>query len=152
VQSEDSSTQSECTFTVDSKPTFLVLQLQLQSYQPFAAASGDGSASQNALDIFTASRAVLKTPVKGSPLPAATISALTGVGQRAFLAVQLEHVGGIVRDVATVAALYRNVIVTVSVSAQESGGYGPVTPGTLAADAQAVATAALTKAKTQPTA
>jgi hypothetical protein len=152
VQSLASSTDSACTFTVDSKPDFLVLSVAAQSYQPFAAATGNGSASQNALDNFAAARLALAKPARKSPLPPASISTLAGTGQHAFVAVQLEHAGKIATDAVTVDILQRNDVISVSMSAQESGGYGPVPVTTLEADAQAVARAVLQKALAQPTA
>jgi len=152
VQSLASSTDSECTFTIDNKPDFLVLSVGAQSYLPFAAATGNGSASQNALDNFAAARLLLARPPKKSPLPPASITVLQGTGQRAFLAVQLEHAGKIATDAVTVSVLERNVIITISLSAQESGGYGPVPVSTLAADAQSVASAVLQRQLKQPTA
>jgi hypothetical protein len=152
VQAVNSATQSECSFTVDSKPNFLVLTISAQSYLPLASASGNGSASDNALDGYTAQQALLIQPPKHSPLPKASIGPLTGIGQRAYVAVQLEHTGGIARDVATVAVLERNAIVTVTMSGQESGGFGPVAVGTLQADARAVAGLVLKQVLAQPTA
>lgn len=153
VAAADSSTNSQCSFTVDSKPNFVVLSVAAQSYLPFAAASGDGSASDNALDEFAATRLTLAHPPRKSPLPPATITPLTGLGKHAFMAVALEHVGHIVTDVVTVAMLDRNVIITVGFSGQESGGgFGPVPLSTLQAGAQAVAKNVLAKAQAQPTA
>jgi hypothetical protein len=152
VQSQDTATYSECSFTVDANHNFMILTLGAQSFQPFAAATGDGSASQNALDNFTADRVLLASPPRHSAVPKATIGTLAGLGQRAFVAVQIEHTGGIARDVATVTVLERNDVLTVSVSAQESHGFGPVSVGTLQGDAQAVAASLLKKAQTQPTA
>lgn len=152
VQSQDSSNFSECSFTVDHKPNFLVLTISAQSFDPFAAASGNGSASQNALDNYIAARAILLQPPKHSPLPKATITAVKGVGQQAFVAIQLEHTGGIARDVATVTILERNALVTVSMAGQESGGYGPVALGTLQGDAQTIAGLVLKQVQAQPTA
>jgi hypothetical protein len=152
VQSQDTATDSECSFTADGNHNFLILTLGGQAFEPFAAATGDGSASQNALDNFRVDRALLADPPKHSAVPKATISSLTGLGQLAFLAIQIEHTGGIARDVATVTVLERNDVLSVSMSAQESGGFGPVAIGTLAADAQAVARSLLTKARAQPTA
>jgi hypothetical protein len=152
VQPQATATLSECSFTVDGNHNFMVLTLGAQSFQPFAAATGNGSASQNALDNFSADRALLASPPKHSAVPRATISTLSGIGQRAFLAIQIEHTGGIARDVATVTVLERNDVLTVTMSAQESGGYGPVAIGTLQGDAQAVAGTLLRKALAQPTA
>jgi hypothetical protein len=147
-----SSTDSQCTFTLDRKPTFLVLAVAAQSYQPFAAASGDGSASDNALDQFGVARLGLAHPPKKSPVPPATITLLSGLGKQAFMAVALEHVGHILDDVVTVVVLDRNVIVTAELTGQDSGGFGPVSLTTLQTGAQAAAKSLLAKALTQPTA
>ena len=152
VQSLDEATDSECSFTVDGNHNFMILTLGAQSFQPFAAATGNGSASQNALDNFTADRVLFASPPKDSAVPKATIASLAGIGQRAFVAIQIEHTGGIARDVATVTVLERNDVLTVSMSAQESRGFGPVPVGTLQGDAQAVASSLLRKALAQPTA
>jgi hypothetical protein len=148
--------ESQCSFTFDKKPDFLVLEVTAQAFQPFAAASGNGSASQNALDNFDAARTSLAHPPKHSPVPPATITKLPGTGQQAFLAFQAETGSGtskIDNDVVTVTILERNVVVTVSLQGQESGhGFGPVSPGTLEAGARTVASTVLAKVKTQPTA
>jgi hypothetical protein len=147
-----SSTDSQCTFTVSRKPTFLVLAVAAQSYQPFAAASGDGSASDNALDQFSVAKQSLAHPPKKSPVPPATITPLSGIGQQAFMAVALERVGHIRDDVVTVIVLDKNVIVTAELTGQDSGGFGPVSLTTLQAGAQAAAKSLLAKALSQPTA
>jgi hypothetical protein len=152
VEPMKSSTFSQCSFTLDSKPNFLVLTVSAESFAPFAAASDNGSASGNARDSFTAARGLLAKPAKHSPLPRATIAPLTGLGQHAFAGIQHEHTGGIMREVATVAVLYRNVIITVTMSGQESGGYGPVAIGTLQGDAQTIARLVLKQELSQPTA
>jgi hypothetical protein len=150
VQPSDTATSSECSFTMDSKPNFLVLTISAQSYQPFPAATGNGSASQNALDAFTTAKALLIEPPKHAPLPKAVISPLPGLGQQAYVGVQVGHTGGIKRDVATVSVLDRNAIITVTMSGQESGGFGPVAVGTLQAEARAVAGLILAQELTQP--
>ena len=148
-----STTNSQCSFTVDAKPNFLVLEVQAQSYEPFAAAAGDGSASGNAQDNFALAQQGLAHPLKKSPLPPAQISRLAGVGQQSFMALQNERVSGIVTDVVTVVIRERNVVITASMSGQESGhGFGPVPVSTLQAGAQAAAKAMLAKVMTQPTA
>ena len=146
-------TDSQCSFTVDARPNFLVLEVQAQSYQPFAAATGDGSATANAQDNFALARQGLAHPPKKSPLPPAQMSTVTGLGQQAFMAFQEEHVTGIVTDVVTVVIRERNVVVSASMSGQESGhGFGPVPVSTLEAGAKAAAKAVLAKVMTQPTA
>jgi hypothetical protein len=153
ISNQASATDSQCSFTVDTKPNFLVLEVQAQAYEPFAAAGSDGSASGNARDNFGLAQNGLAHPPKKSPLPAAQISKVTGLGQQAFLAVQNEHVSGIVTDVVTVVVRERNVVITASMSGQESGhGFGPVPVSTLEAGARAAAKAVLAKVMTQPTA
>ncbi len=148
-----SSTNSQCSFTVDAKPNFLVLEAQAEAYEPFAAATGNGSATANAQDNFALAQQGLAHPPKKSPLPPAQISKLTGLGQQAFTAFQNEHVSGIVTDVVTVVVRERNVVITVSMSGQESGhGFGPVPVPTLAAGATAAAKDVLAKVLAQPTA
>jgi hypothetical protein len=148
-----SSTNSQCSFTVDAKPNFLVLEAEAEAYAPFAAATGNGSATANAQDNFALARQGLAHPPKKSPLPPAQISKVTGLGQQAFMAVQDEHVSGIVTDVVTMVVRERNVVITVSLSGQESGhGFGPVPVATLAAGARAAAKDVLAKVLTEPTA
>ncbi len=148
--------ESQCSFTVDKKPDFLVLEVTAQAFQPFAAASGDGSASQNALDTFKAARQSLAHPAKHSPIPPATITDLPGTGQQAFMAFEVESGSGTSKiddDVAIVTILERNVLITVSLQGQESGqGFGPVAPAILQAEAQHVAGNMLAKVKKQPSA
>jgi hypothetical protein len=159
TQSISGSGESQCSFTLDSKPRvgqpghFIVLEVTAQAFQPFAAATGNGSASQNALDNYDAARWALGHPGKHSPLPAAQITALAKTGQEAFTAYQREKVSGILTDVVTVVVLERNVMITVSMQGQESGkGFGPVPLADLATGAQAAAGNVLAQVRTQPTA
>lgn len=150
-------TSSQCSFTIDHKPLFLVLEVSAEAYQPFAAATGRGSAagsaSANAEENYSRLELSLARPPKHSPLSAAQITPLAAAGQQAFVAVQAEHVSGIRTDVVTVIIRERNVIITVAESGQESGhGFGPVPVATLQAGAVAAARDALAKARTQPTA
>ena len=148
-----SGTNSQCSYTFDKQPTFLVLQIAVQALQPFAAAGNNGSATANAQLNFTTARQALARPAKKSPLPPAMITPLTGQGQQAIVAIQHEHVSGIGTDVVTVVIRERNVLLTVSASGQESGhGFGPVPDATLTAFARAVAAGVLAKAESEPTA
>jgi hypothetical protein len=150
---QSGSAESQCSFTVDHKPDFLVLQVTSQQYQPLAAASGDGSASDNAQDNFAEAQQALAHPVKHSPLTAAQISPLAKLGQKAVVAVQTEHVSGITTDLVTVLLRERNVLVTVSLSGQESGhGFGPAPVQTLEAGATSAAREVLAKLSAMPTA
>jgi hypothetical protein len=152
TSTQSSSTDSQCSFTIDKKPNFLVLEVQAQSYQPFAAAARDGSATGNAQDNFAMAQHSLAHPPKRSPLPPAQISTVTGLGQQAFMAFQHARVTGIATDIVTVVIRERNVVVTASLSGQESGhGFGPVPVTTLEAGARAAAQSVLTKVMAQPT-
>jgi hypothetical protein len=151
------STESQCSFTVDRKPTFLVLEVTAQAYQPFAAAtaagSAPGSASANAQDNYALTEQDLKMSSSHSPLSAAQVAVLSGLGQQAFVAIQREHVSGIDSEKVTVVVRDRNVLITVWESGQESGhGFGPVAVSTLQAGAEAAARDVLAKARTEPTA
>jgi hypothetical protein len=153
------STLSQCSFTLDRKPDFLVLEVSAEAYQPFAAASAAGSAagsaSANAQDNYVLSRNNLaKPPTTGTAKPllsAAVISSLAKAGQQAFVAVQTEHAEKIVTKVVTVVIRERNVLITVSESGQESGhGFGPVSVSTLEAGAEAAARDMLARSVTEP--
>jgi hypothetical protein len=143
-------TQTQCSFTVDAKPIFRLLEVSAQAYQPFAAASGNGSASANARDNMALARAALAQPPKKSPLSAAQLTPIATLGQQAFVAYQQEKAGGITSNVVTVVVLERNVVITVQLSAQESGGFAPAPVVTLQAGASAAAQDVLTKVKAQP--
>ena len=153
------STQSQCSFTLDRKPDFLVLEVSAQAYQPFAAASASGSAagsaSANAQDNYALTEESLRKPPRtGNAKPllsGAVIGALSKTGQQAFVALQTEHAGKIMTEVATVVVRERNVLITVSDSGQESGGgFGPVAVTTLEAGAEAAARDMLAKSLTEP--
>ncbi len=146
------STQSECSFTIDAKPVFRLLEVTTTAYQPFAAASGDGSASDNARDNLADSKAALADPGKKSPLSPAQITSVPGLGQQAFSAYQQENASGLVSDIVTVVVLERNVLVTVELSAQRSAGFSPTPAATLQAGATAAARDVLAKVLAQPTA
>jgi len=151
TSTQSSSTDSQCSFTIDKKPNFLVLEVQAQSYEPFAAAGANGSATGNARDNFALAQLALAHPAKKSPLPPAQISNVTGLGQQAFMAFQHAHVTGIVTDIVTVVIRERNVVITASLAGQESGhGFGPVPVSTLESGARAAAQAVLAKQMTQP--
>jgi hypothetical protein len=145
-------TQSECSFTVDAKPVFRLLEVTAQAYQPLAAASGDGSASANAKDNLALTKETLTDPSKKSPLSRAQITPLTGLGQQAFAASQRETVGDIVSNLVTVVVLERNVLITVELSAQQSSGFTSTSTRTLRAGATAAAKDVLAQVLTQPTA
>ena len=145
------STSSQCSFTVDRRPVFRVLQVSIQSYQPSLVVAGNGSATSGAVDAYSEAKLALVSPPKKSPLPKASVTDVTGLGQVAISALQVLHHGRTVTDLITVVARERNVLVTVSMQAQaKGGGYGPVSATSLASGAQAVTRAVLAKAETEP--
>jgi hypothetical protein len=141
-----SGTTSQCSFTVDSKPVFRVLEVTAQAYQPSLVSAGNGSGTASATDSFLTAQQQLAHPGKKSPLPAAQLGSLTGLGQQALTALQVIHHGHSVTDLVTVLTRQHNVLVTVSLQAQVSGrGFGPVSVATVRAGALAVSRAVLAK-------
>jgi hypothetical protein len=131
-------TQSACTFQVDAKPTFRVLNITVLAYQASLTASGNGSATANARYNFAAQDNLLQKPEKRSAQPPATITPVSGLGSEALSAVQVFRTGQ-VSDRVTVLLRYRNVLITASLQAQETGGFGPVTVAELRSGALTVA-------------
>ncbi|HVT69413.1 MAG TPA: hypothetical protein VHF26_16805, partial [Trebonia sp.] len=130
----NSGASTECTWTLDSPPTYRVLQVQLQAYSPSGLASGNGSATFAAEDAYQSFENGFSSPGPKSGQPKATVTDLTGMpggtDTSAFQATEVFNRGGATTDVANVYVRYRNVIITVVVDGldQSSGGkkYGPV--------------------------
>jgi hypothetical protein len=143
----NSGASTECTWTLDSAPTYRVLQVQLQAYSPSGLASGDGSATFAAEDAYQSFENGFTSPGPKSGQPAATVTDLSGMPggteTSAFQATQVFTRGGATTDVANVLVRYRNVIITVVVDGldQTSGGkkYGPVAMSDLTSEANATA-------------
>jgi hypothetical protein len=139
------SAQNQCSFTVDVKPVFRVLEVTAQQYLPFGLASGNGSASNNAIDNFALDRQGLASPARRSNQPKGLISDVPGLGQAAFSAFQSFHVAGRdVTDRVTVVVRDRNVVFIVALQGLQSahrsgGGFGPVSVSELRAGALAAA-------------
>lgn len=143
--------QSQCSFTVDAKPVFRVLEVTIQAYQPSLIQAGNGSATDNAEDTYQSARQQLAAPGKRSPLPPAQLAQLTGLGQQALSAIQVIHANNAVTDLLTVMARDHNVVATVSLQAQASGdGFGPVSVSQLRAGALAICRAVMAQAMAQP--
>jgi hypothetical protein len=138
---------TECTWTLDSAPTYRVLQVQLQAYSPSGLASGNGSATFAAEDAFQSAQNGFTSPGPKSGQPKASVVDVPGMpggnDTSAFQATQVFNRGGATTDVANLLVRYRNVIITVVVDGldQTGGGkrYGPVSMGDLTAEANAVA-------------
>jgi len=143
----NSGANTQCTWTLDSPPTYRVLEVQLQAYSPSGLASGNGSATFAAEDAYQSFENGYTKPGPKSGQPKATVTDLSGMpgGNQtsAFQATQVFKRGGAVTDVANVYVRYRNVIVTVIVDGldQSTGGkkYGPVSMSDLTTAANTVA-------------
>jgi hypothetical protein len=152
TQPQNDAALSQCAFTVDAKPTFRVLQLNVQAYNSsLTVPVGDGSATANAKYTIAEQRRLLAHPSKHTPLPPATITPVGGFGDEAFSAVQVIHTKSVVDLVVTVWARYRNVLVEAIFQGQASGGFGPVTVSQLRSGALTAVRAALTQVKGEPT-
>jgi hypothetical protein len=141
----DGSAGSACDWTVDQAPVYRLLELNLLAYAPSGLASGDGSATQAAIDSYGQTLQALQDPSKRSAEPKATVAALPGLGDQAFSATQVFRRGGAVTDVATVIVRFHNVVVSVTVNGLQHanrGNYGPVSMSGLVSAALAFAQAA----------
>jgi hypothetical protein len=137
---------TECTWTLDSPPTYRVLEVQIEAYSP-SALYGNGSATDAAELNYESFEQSYAKPGPKSGVPAAAVSDLSGmpggIQTSSFLATQVFIREGATTDVANVLVRYRNVIITVVVDGldQSTGTkkYGPVTMSDLSSTAQTVA-------------
>ena len=105
--------QSLCNWTLDAPPLYRVLEVNAQAYSPSALATGNGSATQAAIDAYQQDLATLRHPVRATHLPPATVIALHGLGTAAFAALQVVQARGISTDLETVVARDNNVVIIV---------------------------------------
>ena len=134
----DGGSASLCSWTLDTRPTYRLLNVQAQAYAPNGLASGDGSATFAAIDGYQQALAAKTRPPRASHLPRATISPLPGLGSKAFAAVQRISSGGITTELVTVVVRDHNVLVTAVLQGDTGrGGYGPVSASQLQAGATA---------------
>ena len=140
-QALGSSTQSQCTWTLDAKPDFRVLSVTGQAFSPSLLASGDGSATFSAIDAYGTELQNLQHPGKKTKAPTAQIGAAVGLGNTAFTAFQVFHQGGgDITDEVTVVVRDHNALIIVTMQGQEHGhGFGTVPDATLRAGALAAA-------------
>lgn len=135
--------QSQCTWTLDSPPTYRVLEVNMTAYSPSGLASGDGSATFAAEDAYAEAQNAKEKPGPHSGQPPATVANVSGLGSSAFSASQQFSQNGTVLDMATVYVRYRNVIIQVVLNGidHSSSGkqYGPVSQATLLSQARSVA-------------
>jgi hypothetical protein len=140
-------TSSQCTWTLDAKPVYRVLEVTNQAYAPSGLNPGNGSATSGAILAYSEAEQQLAHPAKSTHLPAAAVSKVPGLGDDAFSAVQVIRRAGTVNDLVTLVIRDRNVLVTVALQGEQraaAGGYGPVRlselqAGTVAAARQALA-------------
>lgn len=139
---------SQCFWTVDSPPVYRLLDLSLLAYKPSGLASGDGSATNNAIDQYRQQLKGMQHPGKKSITPKGTpVKVLKGVGNEAFSALQEFKTSNGTTYVATVEIRFHNVIVSAEMNGLDGvtkkGSYGPITTSQLQAAALAFAESAL---------
>ena len=139
---------SQCDWTLDVRPVYRLLQLDIQAYTPNGLASGDGSATFAAIDGYAEAMQQKQDPAPVTGAPRAQVTVLPKLGTAAFTATQVYAVGGAVTDVATTVIRYRNVLITVVLNGLDrsnNGGYGPVAMPQLSAASLAIAQSAYAK-------
>ena len=139
-------TSSQCTWTLDAKPVYRVLEVTNQAYAPSGLNPGNGSATSGALLAYSEAELQLAHPAMSTHLPAAVVTKVPGLGDSAFSAVQVIRRAGTVNDLVTLVIRDRNVLVTVALQGEQraaAGGYGPVRLGELQAGTVAAARQAL---------
>ena len=136
----DGGEASLCSWTLDHRPLYRLLNVQVSAYTPNGLASGDGSATFAAMDGYTAALQQKASPPKATRLPKATIATIPGLGTKAFSALQVTRSPGIKTDLMTVVVRDRNVVLTVVLQGNSGrGGYGAVSAAQLRAGAIAAA-------------
>ncbi len=144
----DGGAASLCSWTLDSRPVYRLLNVQAQAYSPNGLASGDGSATNAAVDGYAVALQQKTNPPKKTHLPKASITPLAGLGSKAFSALQKIKAGGITTDQLTVVVRDRNVLVTVVFEGDSGrGGYTAVPVSQLSAGAVAAARDVLSQLK-----
>jgi hypothetical protein len=136
------STGSQCTWTLDARPLYRVLEVTAQAYAPSLLATGNGSATFSAIDSYGTTRAALANPPKKTRLPKATMTQVRGLGNSAFSALQVITAGGDRTDLVTLVVRDHNALITVVLQGLDHshrGGYGPVSIGQLQAGTVAAA-------------
>jgi len=141
-QSLDGGEASLCSWTLDARPLYRLLNVQVQAYSPNGLASGDGSATFAAIDAYGQALQQKASPPRATRLPKAAITTLSGLGKgtKAFAAYQQASSAGVTTDLLTVVVRDRNVVVTAVLEGDSGrGGYGPVSVSQLQAGAEAAA-------------
>jgi hypothetical protein len=141
-RSLNGSAQSLCNWTLDAPPMYRVLAVSAQAYSPSALATGNGSATQAAIDAYQQHLATLRHPLRATHLPPATVQALHGLSTAAFAALQIVQARGISTDLETVVARDHNVVIIVVLQGPHarSGRYRAASQSELQSGAIATAT------------
>jgi hypothetical protein len=128
---------------VDNPPLYRALDVGAQAYAPSSLATGDGSATNAAIDAYTQDMSAKADPPKATHLPKSQIVRLSGLGTAAFAALEVVRAGGETSDIVTVVVRDRNVVVSVALQgvdhARGRTAYGPVSMSSLQAGATAAA-------------
>jgi hypothetical protein len=144
----DGGAASLCSWTLDARPVYRLLNVQAQAYSPNGLASGDGSATNAAVDGYAQALQQKTNPAPKTHLPKAVITPIAGLGSKAFSAFQKIRAGGITTDQLTVVARDRNVLVTVVFEGDSGrGGYTAVPVSQLTAGAVAATRDVLSQLK-----
>jgi hypothetical protein len=124
----NSGQSTECSWTLDSPPTYRVLDVQFQAYSPSGLASGDGSATFAAEDAFESFENGYAKPGQQTGLLSSKVTDLSGMpggtNTSAFQATEVFNRGGATQDLAYVYVRYRNVILRVMVQGLNQSGGG----------------------------
>ena len=141
-RSLNGSAQSLCNWTLDAPPLYRVLEVNVQAYAPSGLATGDGSATNAAIDAYQRALAALRHPLRATHLPPATVIELHGIGTAAFAALQIVQARGISTDLETVVTRDHNVVITVVLQGPHtrSGRYNAAPQSVLQSGAIATAT------------
>lgn len=146
----DGQSDSLCDWTLDARPLYRLLDVEAQAYSPNGLASGNGSATDAAIDAYQQAAAEKVSPPKASHLPRAAVTTIRGLGTAAFSALQVSTAGGDTTDLLTVVVRDRNVLITVMLEGLDhsrTGGYGPVSTAQLRTGALAAARDILARIK-----
>jgi hypothetical protein len=140
---------SGCFWTVDSPPVYRLLELNLLAYSPSGLASGDGSATNAAIDAYDQALQAMQHPGKKSDVgKGTTVKVLSDTGNAAFSSLQTAKTGDATTYIATVEIRFHNVVITAEMNGMAGhttkGEYGPITTSQLQAAALAFAESALT--------
>ncbi len=141
-RSLNGSAQSLCNWTLDAPPLYRVLEVNAQAYAPSGLATGNGSATNAAIDAYQQALATLRHPLRATHLPPATVIELHGLGTAAFAALQIVQARGVSTDLETVMVRDHNVVITVVMQGPHthSGRYRAAPQSELQSGAMAAAT------------